>query len=617
MKAGRARAPLSPESEESWTVDCPCGVNFDDGEEMVDCDECGVWVHTICCHVLKGHTSYVCDNCKFKKRKESEECEVAQLLVELPSKATPLDEKVFTVPTVLSREERAHVQGVPGGDPSFFVGVSPVFSRQLWMCTGYIPKAFHFKYNDIPQERTGTCFLFAEQTESKEDNLLANCPKKEPHIDEGKAIDANLLPLVEVNTEKYYLSKEKHKRELKKEQNQRSREHHDVYIKDPYHNRRRRDESTMRDLINKRRSKKYSEDYHGTPRRAYDDATVPLKSARIASRNSKTSTTPNCLGEADAYNDMEYNYDTKVEELGSSSPGFSLREAAGNESSLRKHLATKTARKVVPRSYMHHRYEESNLTLGSSDILSVQEANATYKDHDGINHHRASMNKNAGFMLKSRDYFASVGHTEGKAGSSRYSHINFVDTREASQGARLNAMESIRDDLDGNLVEHHSHLVNEKINPGRNRKRIESTIASESDHGEHSSHLHNEGDDCVPYRASRACEVDLSDDWPLSDGNRDADLSLPEEVPKGKRKARRGRRLTAQSRGHKRGDHHGKSDQGSEGMEDEFDHEVSPFKREPVSSSEEEFSIHHSEIHHVIRHRGSSVDKGNDDDVDA
>jgi hypothetical protein len=27
----------------SWTVDCSCGVTFDEGEEMVSCDECSVW----------------------------------------------------------------------------------------------------------------------------------------------------------------------------------------------------------------------------------------------------------------------------------------------------------------------------------------------------------------------------------------------------------------------------------------------------------------------------------------------------------------------------------------------------------------------------------------------
>ncbi|EFJ14963.1 hypothetical protein SELMODRAFT_73068, partial [Selaginella moellendorffii] len=77
--------------EEPWTVDCPCGVTFDDGEEMVECDECGVWVHTSCCQVSKSVSTYVCDKCKEKKRKEREESEVAQLLVELPGKSVSFD----------------------------------------------------------------------------------------------------------------------------------------------------------------------------------------------------------------------------------------------------------------------------------------------------------------------------------------------------------------------------------------------------------------------------------------------------------------------------------------------------------------------------------------------
>lgn len=59
--------------DELWIVDCFCGVSFDDGEEMVECDECVVWVYIVCCCVFKGFIIYVCDKCKSKKKKEFEE----------------------------------------------------------------------------------------------------------------------------------------------------------------------------------------------------------------------------------------------------------------------------------------------------------------------------------------------------------------------------------------------------------------------------------------------------------------------------------------------------------------------------------------------------------------
>ena len=76
----------------SWTVDCSCGVTFDDGEEMVSCDECSVWVHTRCAHYVCGvHTSFSCHKCRRSKRVPSsaDEAEVAELLAELPTHRPP------------------------------------------------------------------------------------------------------------------------------------------------------------------------------------------------------------------------------------------------------------------------------------------------------------------------------------------------------------------------------------------------------------------------------------------------------------------------------------------------------------------------------------------------
>ncbi|OVA20112.1 zinc finger protein [Macleaya cordata] len=144
----------------SWTVDCVCGVTFDDGEEMVNCDECGVWVHTRCSRFVKGETSFSCDKCKNKKnRNDNEETEVAQLLVELTTKTIRMDNlcrpsapprPAFRLWTDIPIEDRVHVQGVPGGDPSLFQGLSSVFSSELWKCTGYVPKKFNFQYKEFP-----------------------------------------------------------------------------------------------------------------------------------------------------------------------------------------------------------------------------------------------------------------------------------------------------------------------------------------------------------------------------------------------------------------------------------------------------------------------------------
>ncbi|KAG0501319.1 hypothetical protein HPP92_001391 [Vanilla planifolia] len=86
--------PLEDWGDGQWTVDCSCGVNFDDGEEMVSCDECGVWVHTRCSRFVRGEASFACHNCKGAAKRplsvdvsrDAEETEVAKLLVELPTK---------------------------------------------------------------------------------------------------------------------------------------------------------------------------------------------------------------------------------------------------------------------------------------------------------------------------------------------------------------------------------------------------------------------------------------------------------------------------------------------------------------------------------------------------
>ncbi|XP_021767940.1 uncharacterized protein LOC110732325 [Chenopodium quinoa] len=184
MKSRSNRNPTSDPPDDwvdgSWTVDCICGVNFDDGEEMVNCDECAVWVHTRCVRFVKGEKSFACDKCKSKGSRinnDSEETEVAQLLVELPTKTIKMSSGNSNVYSTSNSygfsnhppppppprrppyrlwakpmEERVHVQGVPGGadDPSLFQGFPILFGSELWKCSGYVPKKFNFRYREFP-----------------------------------------------------------------------------------------------------------------------------------------------------------------------------------------------------------------------------------------------------------------------------------------------------------------------------------------------------------------------------------------------------------------------------------------------------------------------------------
>ncbi|KAK6122528.1 hypothetical protein DH2020_043733 [Rehmannia glutinosa] len=193
MKSRSHRLPVSePHHDDwvdgSWTVDCSCGVNFDDGKEMVDCDECGVWVHTRCSRYDKSEKSFACYKCKNKNsdtgggggggsvRNDSEETEVAEFLVELPTKTLRMDNpnptsvtsgRPFRRWTDIPMEERVHVQGVPGGEPGLFSGIElpSVFGPELWKSTGYVPKKFNFRYTEFP------CLDHDKVEEKKEEEL--------------------------------------------------------------------------------------------------------------------------------------------------------------------------------------------------------------------------------------------------------------------------------------------------------------------------------------------------------------------------------------------------------------------------------------------------------------
>uniref|UniRef100_A0A453AFS9 Zinc finger PHD-type domain-containing protein n=1 Tax=Aegilops tauschii subsp. strangulata TaxID=200361 RepID=A0A453AFS9_AEGTS len=172
----------------SWTVDCSCGVTFDDGEEMVSCDDCSVWVHTRCARYVRGvHTSFSCHNCRHKRAPSSaDETEVAELLAELPThRPPPLYRRWAEVPL----PARVHVHGLPGGgvDASLFRGPpsSTAFSAALWRCAGYVPKKFGFRYCEFPswaedkdkraedKDKDGADALFAMAREKREETAAA------------------------------------------------------------------------------------------------------------------------------------------------------------------------------------------------------------------------------------------------------------------------------------------------------------------------------------------------------------------------------------------------------------------------------------------------------------
>lgn len=64
-KNGLARFRMERGTEE-WKVDCICGTKDDDGERMLACDTCGVWLHTRCAGIDSADgmpSKFVCKRC--------------------------------------------------------------------------------------------------------------------------------------------------------------------------------------------------------------------------------------------------------------------------------------------------------------------------------------------------------------------------------------------------------------------------------------------------------------------------------------------------------------------------------------------------------------------------
>ncbi|KAL8096383.1 hypothetical protein AgCh_037371 [Apium graveolens] len=109
--------PTEDWGNKSWTVDCVCGVNFDDEKEM-----------------------------RKSKRGENIEDEVADSLLGMANKS---GENVGSSRTTwtgkVPREERAHVQGVVGGESAG----TGIFGSALWRASGYVHKKFGFQYKEF------------------------------------------------------------------------------------------------------------------------------------------------------------------------------------------------------------------------------------------------------------------------------------------------------------------------------------------------------------------------------------------------------------------------------------------------------------------------------------
>ncbi|KAJ1417001.1 Zinc finger, PHD-type [Sesbania bispinosa] len=59
---------------ETWKVDCICGAKDDDGERMLACDTCGVWLHTRCAGIKNSDaipSKFVCMRCVNSYRREA------------------------------------------------------------------------------------------------------------------------------------------------------------------------------------------------------------------------------------------------------------------------------------------------------------------------------------------------------------------------------------------------------------------------------------------------------------------------------------------------------------------------------------------------------------------
>ncbi len=61
--------PPNAGGEEDWQVSCICGCRDDDGERMVACDCCGLWMHLRCQGIpdcTPSPDEFICSRCRAK-----------------------------------------------------------------------------------------------------------------------------------------------------------------------------------------------------------------------------------------------------------------------------------------------------------------------------------------------------------------------------------------------------------------------------------------------------------------------------------------------------------------------------------------------------------------------
>lgn len=128
-------------NETGWTVDCICGVNYDDGEEMIECETCNVWLHTNCMGSLAKKVPFSCPNCtgghtrrggNSQNPKTPSISSYAQRHGVILENANGLYQETTT--------DYSHV------DP--LEGVRPCFGRGLWRAVGLTPKVLGKRRED-------------------------------------------------------------------------------------------------------------------------------------------------------------------------------------------------------------------------------------------------------------------------------------------------------------------------------------------------------------------------------------------------------------------------------------------------------------------------------------
>lgn len=80
-KHGLSRFRMERGTEE-WKVDCICGAKDDDGEKMLACDTCGVWLHTRCAGIGSSDgmpSKFICIRCVNSYRRGTKKLPVSSV----------------------------------------------------------------------------------------------------------------------------------------------------------------------------------------------------------------------------------------------------------------------------------------------------------------------------------------------------------------------------------------------------------------------------------------------------------------------------------------------------------------------------------------------------------